>query len=329
MSKKTRLSSRQHSGRLRPHEHTSYGLLAMLVFLVGIFLAGMTVSSVAFASPPPQSDSVSLTGTMPGPPPSTAATITSPVNQQQFQTTPITVTGTCPPGTAVEVFKNNIFAGSTICSSNGTYSLKIDLLYGNNTLTVNDYNANNQAGPSSNAVSVFYNAQAPISALISNINFTSTQLLLETTAIYRGAFPGQVITVPINIIGGVAPFAVDVNWGDNTSQVLPASTNTVINATHAYKRPGTYDITIMGSDSQQRVGFLQVAAIINGQPAALGASTSGGSSHTNELLVLWPLYACAATLVVSFWLGENREKHVLAHALRPTPTLGATPHPSH
>ncbi len=328
MPKKTRLSSRQHSGRLRPHEHTSYGLLALLVLLVGFFLAGLTVSSVAFASPPPQSDSVSLTGTMPGPPPATAATITSPQNQQQFQSTPITVTGNCPPGTVVEVFKNNIFAGSTICSSSGSYSVKIDLLYGNNTLTVNDYNANNQAGPSSKAVDVVYNAQPPVSALISNINFTSTQLLLETNAVYRGAFPGQEITVPINILGGVAPFAIDVNWGDNTTQVLPASANTIINATHTYKRPGTYDISILGSDSQQRVGFLQVAAIINGQPAALTGSTSS-PSHTNELIVLWPLYACAATLVVSFWLGENREKHVLEHALRPTPTLGANPHVSH
>ncbi len=327
MSNKTRLSSRQHSGRLRPHEHTSYGLLAVLVLLVGIFLAGLTVSSVAFASPPPQANSVSLTGTMPGPPPSSAATITSPVNQQQFQTTPITVSGNCPPGTVVEVYKNNIFAGSTICNSNGTYTVKIDLLYGNNTLTVNDYNANNQAGPSSKAVLVVYNAQPPVSALVSNINFTSTQLLLETSAVYRGAFPGQTMTVPINIIGGVAPFALDVNWGDNTSQVLPASSNTVVNATHAYKRPGTYDITIMGSDSQQRVGFLQVAAIINGQPAAV-SSTSSSKPSQNTLIILWPLYAIAVTLVVSFWMGEKREKHILAGSIN-MPTLGHGPTPAH
>ena len=328
MSNKTRLSSRQHSGRLRPHEHTSYGLLAVLVFMVGIFLAGLTVSSVAFASPPPQADSVSLTGTMPGPAPSTAATITSPVNQQQFQTTPITVTGNCPPGTVVEIYKNNIFAGSTICGSNGTYSVKIDLLYGNNTLTANDYNANNQAGPSSKSVFVVYNAQPPVSALISNINFTSTQLLLETNAVYRGAFPGQAMTVPINILGGVAPFAINVNWGDNTNQVLPASSNTIVNATHTYKRPGTYDISIMGSDSQQRVGFLQVAAIINGQPATTG-STSTSKPSQNTLIVLWPLYAIAVTLVVSFWMGEKREKHLLAGSINPTPTLGHGTTPAH
>ena len=328
MSNKTRLSSRQHSGRLRPHEHTSYGLLAVLVFIVGIFLAGLTVSNIAFASPPPQADSVSLTGTMPGPPPSSAATITSPVNQQQFQTTPITVTGTCPPGTVVEIYKNNIFAGSTICGSNGTYSVKIDLLYGNNTLTANDYNANNQAGPSSKSVFVVYNAQPPVSALISNINFTSTQLLLETSAVYRGAFPGQAMTVPINILGGVAPFAINVNWGDNTNQVLPASTNTIINATHTYKRPGTYDISIMGSDSQQRVGFLQVAAIINGQPAAVGSTTQPKPS-SNTLIVLWPLYAIAVTLVVSFWMGEKREKHLLAGSIPTISTLGHGPTPAH
>ena len=328
MSSRPRLNSRQHSGKLRPHEHTSYGVLSVLVLLVGVLLAGLTVSTVAFASPPPQAGSVSLSGVMPGKPPTVGATITSPSNQQQFQSTPITVTGTCPSSTLVEIFKNNIFAGSAFCSSNGTYSVKIDLLYGNNSLTAIDYNNLNQAGPTSKAVAVTYNAQAPISALISSINFTATQLVLETNAVYRGAFPGQVINVPINILGGVAPFAINVDWGDNTNQVLPAKINTTVNAEHSYSKPGTYNISITGSDSQEHVGFLQVAAIINGQPAVVGSSNTSKPSQ-NTLVVLWPLYAIAATLVVSFWMGEKREKHVLAKVINPTPTLGHGPNPAH
>lgn len=314
-----KILSHHQSGRLRPHEHTSYGVLAALVFMVGIILALFTVSSYASASPGPQAGSIGLTGTMPEKAPVTAATITTPSNLQQFSNTPITVSGGCPPNTLIEIFSNNIFIGSTPCNSNSTYTLQVDLLYGNNSLTATDYDVLNQAGPASNAVNVTYNAQAPLTASLQNINFNGTQLLLNTDAVYRGAFPGQQINVPISIIGGTGPFALNVEWGDNTNQVLPSSNNTTVNATHVYKRPGTYEVTIQGSDSQGRVAFLDVAVIINGQSASL--ASTGPKSPTNTFLVLWPLYAISATLVVSFWLGETREKHVLASAYKPVPTL--------
>lgn len=324
MAKK--ILSSNHSCRLRPHRHTSYGLLAVMVVMVGLILASFTITSFASASPGPGSGSIGLSGTMPEKPPVTAATITTPSNFQQFSTTPITVSGTCPPNTLVEIYKNNIFAGSSPCSNNSTYTVQIDLLYGQNTLTATDYDVLNQAGPPSNAVIVMYNAQAPPTASLLNINFTGTQLLLNTNAIYRGAFPGQPLNVPISIIGGVGPFALNVEWGDNTNQVLPSSNNTTINATHTYAKPGTYKITIQGSDSQGRVAFLTVAAIVNGPSSVIGSTANGSSSQTNKLLVLWPLYAISATLVVSFWLGESREKHVLADSLQPSPNLGHITH---
>jgi hypothetical protein len=326
------LKSRSHSGHLRPHEYTSYAPLGALVLIAGILLSLLTVSSFASASPPPQSSSIALSGIMPGSPPSTAASITYPANLQTIANSPVSVSGSCPSTTLVEIYKNNIFAGAVPCSSNGTYSLKVDLLYGQNTLTAVDYNNLNQAGPTSQPVSITYNVQTPVQSLLQNINFSSTQLIVETDAIYRGVLPNQQFYVPIKIIGGVAPFALNVNWGDNTNQVIPSSSNTTVNASHVYKQPGIYKIVIQASDSQQRVAFLQVAAIVNGQPA-LGIGATGASNNssgiTNKLLVLWPLYACVATLVVSFWMGEKREKHVLEDALKPVPHLGPTPHPTH
>ncbi|HET9174462.1 MAG TPA: hypothetical protein VFN56_04235 [Candidatus Saccharimonadales bacterium] len=324
MSRKARLGN-AHSGKLRPHEHTSYAALAVLVLLVGLMLSLLTISGVVSASPPPQSGSIGITGEMPGPPPKTGATITFPTNQQTFQNTPVTVSGTCPSGTLVEVFKNNVFAGSTPCTTDGTFSIQIDLLYGSNAITAVVYDDLNQAGPSSNQVMVTYNVQTPPTSSLLNINFASTQLVVETNAVYRGVFPGQQLNVPINIIGGVAPFAVNVNWGDDSNQVISSSSNTTVNASHTYSIPGIYKISIQASDSQQRVAFLDVAVIVNGQPASVG-STNGSSGPTNKLLILWPLYACAATLVVSFWMGEVREKHVLGEALQPIPKLGSGHH---
>ncbi|MGH7234686.1 MAG: hypothetical protein ACREF7_04580, partial [Candidatus Saccharimonadales bacterium] len=169
MPAKARLKSRGHSGRLRPHEHTSYGVLAALVVIAGVLLASFTVSSIASASPPPADSSVSLSGIMPESPPTTAATITDPADQSVFSSTPITVSGTCPINTIVEIYKNDVFAGSTPCSSSGNYSVQVDLLYGQDALTAVVYDAINQAGPSSKAVNVTYNVTVPSESSLLNI----------------------------------------------------------------------------------------------------------------------------------------------------------------
>jgi hypothetical protein len=305
-------SHNKHTGHLRPHEHTSYVPLAILIVFVGAILASFSVSAFA-ADPGPQAGSVGLTGVVPTSPPTIAATITSPTGQQQFSTSPITVSGKCPTGILVEIFENNIFAGSTPCNSNGTYSLDINLLYGQNSIVAQVYDVLNQSGPISKPVNITYTVPPLQTASISTLNFSGTQLLLNTDAVYRGAFPNQAITLPITILGGTPPYALNINWGDSTNKVVSENNNTVFNVSHSYQKPGTYKITLQGSDNQQQVAFLTVAAIINGQPDLVSSSnTSTGSTNSkNELLVLWPLYAIAVTLVAGFWIGEVREKHHL------------------
>jgi hypothetical protein len=191
-----KISPHQHSGRLKPHEHTSYLPLALLVLAVGIFMAAFSIISPADAATPyngPEAGSVGLTGTMPAAPPKIGATITKPVNGQHFGTTPITVSGSCPADTLVEVYKNDIFAGSTPCESNGTYSLQIDLLFGQNNLKAKVYDVLNQAGPDSNTVSVFYDVAFPVAAPSSFFDFSGAQLILNTDASFRGSFPNQTL----------------------------------------------------------------------------------------------------------------------------------------
>ena len=81
-----KLSLHHHSGRLRPHEHTSYIPLGILLLIVGLALI---VYTAAAESPPPEPSSISLTGSMPGKPPTVAAVILKPTNQQRFSTSPV------------------------------------------------------------------------------------------------------------------------------------------------------------------------------------------------------------------------------------------------
>jgi hypothetical protein len=324
-----KISHHQYSGKLRPHEHTSYIPLAALVIIVGTLLAVFSFSSFVGASTPytgPEAGSIGLTGTMPAAPPKVAATITKPVNGQHFTTTPITVSGSCPTGTLVEIYKNDIFAGSTPCESNGTYSLQIDLLFGQNNLKAQVYDVLNQAGPESNTVSVFYDVSFPVAAPTSFFNFSGAQLILSTDAAFRGSFPNQALNVPITVIGGTAPFAINVQWGDGTNDIVSRSDNNTFNMSHVYKKPGTYKIVIQGTDSKKLVAYLSVAAIINGKPGLITSTES--KPPTNKLFILWPILAVAASLVFSFWMGEQREKKILGAGVKATPAIGAVPQPS-
>jgi len=315
MKNALKLSHHHHSGRHRPHEHTSYFPLFIMLLITGSVLAFSSLSIQA-SSPPPQSESVSLSGAMPEPPPETAAVITSPFNQERFSTSPITVRGTCPPGTLIEILKNDIFAGSTLCSDEGTFEVEVDLLIGENRLRARVYNALNQPGPDSEVVTVFYDAVPPQGDPLAPLNFGDAQLLLFSDAIYRGTFPNETFRLPVEIINGTPPFALDVKWGDNSNSMVPRDNNQPFQVNHVYTRPGTYQINLQVTDAEDRMAFLSVVAIINGQPSEMaigGAGTgSSGSPIMNYLYAAWPIFAATLAAVVSFWMGEQREKHVLA-----------------
>lgn len=308
-----KLIHHRHSGRLRSHEHTSYLPLAVLLAAVGFLL---TVYTSYAASPGPEAGSVGLTGTVPGKPPTLAPTIDQPTNSQRFSASPITVSGTCLKGTLVEMFKNNIFAGSVPCDSDGKYTLDIDLLIGKNVLLARVYDDLNQPSPDSNKVTVFYDALPAQAGPLTSLDFGGAQLLLNTDAVFRGVFPNQSMRVPIDILGGTPPYAINVQWGDSSNKVVPRKNNLSFTLDHVYSRPGNYQITIQGSDANGRVAFLTVAAIVNGQSStvATGSQEPGISSGTMvRLLTLWPLYTSIVAIAISFWLGERREKYVLTH----------------
>lgn len=307
---KLSLIHHRHSGRLRPHEHTSYLPLGALLLAVGLLLGVYTSYA---ASPGPEAGSVGLSGVVPGKPPTVAPTIDTPRSGERFSTTPVTVSGTCPKGTLVEVFKNKIFAGSTPCDNSGKYSMDIDLLIGANILLARVYDDLNQAGPDSNKPTVYYDALPAQAGPLTSLDFGGAQMLLNTDAVFRGVFPNQEMNMPIDILGGTPPYAINVQWGDSSNKVVPRGNNQSFTIGHIYSKPGTYQIRIQGSDANGRVAFMTVAAIVNGQPsAATGSTDEAVSSGTlARLLTLWPLYTSVVAIAISFWLGERREKYIL------------------
>jgi PKD domain-containing protein/glucodextranase-like protein len=303
-----KLLTREHSWRLRPHRHTSYPALVFLLVMTAVVLGGM--SAGALAAPPvvnPQSGSVGLTGTVPGPPPSQAAVITSPLAGDHTSTSPITISGTCPDNTFVFINKNNVLAGEATCN-NGHFSLQADLFVGTNELVARVVDGLGQFGPDSVAVLVTFDQ--PTSGV--NIVAVGRQLFLESDATVVAGDPGTNISRTISIVGGTAPYAVSWDFGDGTTSLMTVTTEGPLSINHTYTSPGTYRVIARVSDAGNNAAYIQLITVVNGPVAAVTGASSKSGELPGELLAAWPLLIFAMMLVIAFWLGGRWSTRRLA-----------------
>lgn len=286
-------------------------LLKPTILSVGVIVLCLLSPHIVRATAPapqnPQSGSIGLEGTIQGSPPTTPATITTPSNNQSFSTEPITVAGLCKSGLLVKIFDNNVFAGSTQCV-NGSFSLKIDLFPGTNNLIARVYDALDQAGPDSNGVAVTF----------SSSQFISYGTLLSLTSTYakRGSNPGQQLTWPIIISGGIGPYALSIDWGDSTTpSLLSQAFAGSVDIEHTYNTSGTYTITIQATDKNGETAFLQVVGLVNGPATQSSASSANNGTKTVTKTAWWPVAILLPLIVVSFWLGRRHELFTLRRRL--------------
>lgn len=306
-----KLLHHRHTGHLQPHHRTSYPGLAFVLLILGAFL--LFVSHGALGSVPvpavnPQSGAIGVSGLVLGPPPSTQAVILVPGNGSHTSIIPITVSGTCTGGLLVSIFANDIFVGSTVCTSSGAFSLQVDLFEGQNTLVAKVSDSLGQYGPDSAAVTVTYDS--PLLALQGSAVF-GHQLYLLTATPSRGAQPGLPIAWVVTIVGGTPPYAVSWDWGDGKTDLVSRQFDGPFSTAHTYDRPGVYRVIVKATDGAGNSAFLQLVTIVNG-PIPATATTSGGMDP-GILISIWPAYILVCLFVLVFWLGERRELKKLRH----------------
>lgn len=272
--------------------------LVKVVALSFLLLGAFMVASVSAQNP--QSGSAGLTGTVPADPPTEGATISFPTNGQSFSTTPITISGICPTDLLVKVFKNQVFAGSVICESNGTFELQSDLFSGQNELIARVFDALEQPGPDSNTVTINYDDSATSNG--------AEKLILTSNFATRGADPGSTLTWPLALSGGIGPYAVSVDWGDGTNEVVSLDLAGNFTLKHQYEQPGTYKTIIKAADSQGDTSFLQLVSIGNGLlQGKLDDGAGAAQVITRNNFIIWPLYLMVAFVISTFWLGRRYE----------------------
>ena len=249
------------------------------------------------------SGTTGIQGTIPSPPPKTAATIASPSSGRTYQSTPIDVSGLCTTGLLVKLFSNNIFVGAVQCDK-GSYSIKIDLFGGENTLVARVYDALDQAGPDSNSVTVNFQ-DATFAAFAQRVSLTSNYAK-------KGADIGTQLTWPIIISGGTAPYALSVDWGDGTATDLRSvSFAGTYDITHTYKTAGIYRVIVKATDKVGSTAFLQLVGVGNGAATQGGSSSStssgGSNSDTKYIYIWWPVMLLIPFAIVAFWVGRRFE----------------------
>lgn len=287
--------------------------LSYALILFGATVASMiALTQLTHAGAPmpqnPQSGSTGLQGQISSPPPTTAATITTPGNGQSFSEIPIRVRGICPGDLLVKLFKNNVFGGSVQCK-NGSYEITTDLFSGRNELVVRVYDALDQAGPDSNVVVVNFNDSAPVQ---------QSRVALTSNFAKRGANPGQVLTWPIVLSGGEGPYAISVDWGDGkTPDLISRQFPGNFDISHTYENPGVYNIIIKATDKNGNVAYLQLVGVGNGQLSQTGGTGAGNTTTTptntnTKTTILWqPAAILLPMILFTFWLGKKHELKVL------------------
>lgn len=272
------------------------------VYGILVLAGGYLLLSCMIATPlAAAQDPVGLTATVVASAPTESATITVPTNGQTFIAVPITVSGTCPSGLLIKLFKNNVFGGSAMCSG-GKFSLKIDLFNGKNDLIARVYDALDQAGPDSNTVSVTYSA-------------SSSKVSVTTDYAKRGANPGETLVWPIVVSGGNAPYAISVDWGDiKLPDLISMSSAGSLELSHIYDFPGVYDVLIRVSDRDADTAYLHVVGVGNG-PLEQSTGDQASSVIIRTRVLWWPILIPIPLIIIAYWRAKKREKKRIKDAL--------------
>lgn len=271
-------------------------LLALFVFVQ----PANAINQIPIPDPIPGSYGLAATKTQEAP--TSAATITTPGNGASFANSPITVSGICTSDLLVQVYNNGVMVGSVMCT-NGSFSLQASLFAGANEFTAIMYDDLEQAGPTSNIVTVNYND--------SNISAFGQMITLTSSYGRRSAPAGSELTWPLQLTGGTGPYAFSLDWGDGSSSELKSqSLPGLVTIAHNYKKAGIYQVNIKVTDVNGVSAFLQVIAVSSGKVdgAAAGAGDTKDTTGTAKTEILWiPAAVGLVLLLPAYWLGRRSQ----------------------
>ncbi len=281
------------------HPMSLFGLL-----IAGVFLVGLTLRVAA--------DSYVVHAVVGADKLRSGAVISYPEDNQTHATRRITVSGQCPDESYIKLTRNSRFSGAAICQDN-YFHIVTDLSDGRNQLQAQAYNVTNTPGPSTPVIQADYTPPAGSAADAPG----HTDFLLASDYHFTSVMATQPFSWNLQHQFGVAPYSVRINWGDGQESSMTIPRDETVRIEHRYTDRGYYPISVTSTDARRHTVSLQLAAFIRtpGETATRGnvigpVANSRQTQSTQEstwLRYVWSTYAVVAIMVLSFWLGEQRE----------------------
>lgn len=305
--------------------------LNLKVATVFALLLALLLVPTSHALPPPQGDDLQVTAEVPSDHQMVGATITSPSSGYITSNPFITVRGTCEPNAYVVIKTNGVTAGSVYCSAGGTYSVQIQLSPGRNVLTALNFDGLGSPGPATPSVDVTLQTlpgSPPVAVPPTLPDYPKNcrdYTPPSTTAEGRTRValvcapeliePGKNYVIGIFIWGGEEPYAVKIDWGDNSSsrELYSFQKAGYHELEFSYKEPGVYKVSIDVSDKTEYQAYTQVALIVAGEGDPAEEIGKTPRFNTSWFYAGVPLYLVFGALVLGFWPGYLLGKRVLHH----------------
>ncbi|MET0779490.1 MAG: hypothetical protein ABWY71_01510, partial [Candidatus Saccharimonadales bacterium] len=136
-------------------------------------------------------------------------------------------------------------------------------------------------------------------------------LVITSEYQFQTHYVGQPFTWSLGLKGGTAPYAVTIEWGDDSQSVFNRTNGDSFEFTHAYPLVKTYNLFIKATDAKGVSALLQLSAVVKGQASGVASLTTSGpltslfNSVQRYLWIVWPAYLAVVLMVFSYWLGEQ------------------------
>lgn len=255
-----------------------------------------------------------VSAAVPGPPPSQPSVINSPANNSTKAAYPSIISGTCEiqlPHHTVKIYSNGQFIGSGECSVGGTFNILVSLFLGENKIFARTFSFLEEEGPASQQHTLYLVIPAPVATPDTEPPASQPQqeqfrIIPNETWISFGL--NKPVSLSLTIYEGASPFAINVDWGDGTHQLLVEKSHN-LTLEHTYSKLGSYTILIKVVDENGQQATLQIAAS-SGRKLALNLASANKYKPTDISKVsgvFWVTYTLATVATISFWAGERYE----------------------
>lgn len=264
-----------------------------------------------------------VTAMVPAPLPIEAPVITSPRNDTIVTTQELVVQGVCPvvsPAVLITIYENDVLLGSTVCGSDGTFTVPVSLTLGTHTIQAKVLTITGQTGASSDSIRVTYK----LPSVSGTNNQGKKQDIQNTTGIDGIGFPVRIVpAAPYVVIGsdgqavwrgsfhdGSLPYTVTVDWGDGQKDSYNVGDASEQSLAHHYGSMTTYTVIIKATDARGGTATLYSVVITYRTQQSLGLGVESQISSASPFVRfieqhIWHIYIITLSSLVFLWYIEH------------------------